>query len=86
MKPIDFPEQNIVFAETQPEYQRLPALVTTDSIVISCWKMTWRERLIALLTGKIWCYQMTFGQKLQPQKLTVEAIKRNGDDVEIPNE
>lgn len=27
---------------------------TDDNSVVSCWKMTWRERLSALLFGRVW--------------------------------
>lgn len=67
MKPIEFPEQNVVFAKDQPEYQPLPAHKTEDGEVISCWALTWRERLKLLCTGKIWWSVLTFNMPLQPQ-------------------
>jgi len=57
MKPIEFKEQNIVFAKDQPEYQPLPARRCDDTEnvpVISCWKMSFKERIIVLITGKVW--------------------------------
>ena len=52
MKPIEFPEQNCVYAKDQPEYLPLPVHKTEDGMVVSCWRLTWRERLRVLLTGK----------------------------------
>jgi len=73
MKPTDFSESNIVFAKDQPQYLPLPADITDDGIAITCWTLTWRERLIILFTGRIWLKQMTFNKPLQPQLLSVEC-------------
>lgn len=67
MKPIEFPEQNVIFAKDQPEYLPLPAHKTADGEVISCWSLTLRERLKVLLRGQIWWSVLTFNQPLQPQ-------------------
>lgn len=42
MKPIDFKGRNIIFAENQPEYQQLPAMLLpgVEGEVISCWELT----------------------------------------------
>ena len=46
MTPKQFKEANVTFAKDQPEYQPLPALKldTPTGEVISCWKLTARER------------------------------------------
>jgi hypothetical protein len=67
MKPVEFPEQNVVFAKDQPQYQPLPAFKAPDGEVITCWKATWRERIYLFLTGKLWWSCQTFNQPLQPQ-------------------
>jgi len=67
MKPIKFKESNITFAENQTEYQPLPAYKSDDGEVISCWELTWRERIKVFLDGKIWLRVLTFGNPLQPQ-------------------
>jgi hypothetical protein len=72
MKPIEFPEQTIVWAKNQPPYLPLPAY-TNDSETISCWSLTWRERLRVLWSGRLWLRQMNFGAPLQPQAPSVET-------------
>ena len=67
MKPIKFEEQNCTFAENQDEYLPLPAFRDDDGIVISCWKLTFFERLKVLIFGKLWLQQLSFNQPLQPQ-------------------
>ena len=55
MKPVKFKHQNVVFAEDQPEYQPLPALKinSLEGFVITCWKLSFRERLRILFLGRI---------------------------------
>ena len=67
MKPLEFPQQNCVYAKDQKEYQPLPVHKTDLGTVISCWGMTWRERIKVLCAGRIWWSVMTFNQPLQPQ-------------------
>lgn len=66
MSPIEFPEQNTVYAKNQPEYIPLPAHKTTDGKVTSCWNFTWGERLRILFGAKLYWSQLTFNQPLQP--------------------
>lgn len=74
MKPISFRGQNAVYAKDQPEYQPLPSLKldceTGD--VISCWNLTFKERVRVLFTGKIWLSLMTFNKPLTPSYLTTK--------------
>jgi len=67
MKPIKFEEHNCVYAENQPEYLPLPVYKTPEGMVISCWGLTFKERLRVLFTGKIWWSVFTFNKPLQPQ-------------------
>ena len=76
MKPVEFPECNVTFAEDQPEYLPLPTF-TDGTQTVSCWKMTWWERIKVLITGKIWLMQMNFGQPLQPQLPCVDKPLEN---------
>lgn len=71
MKPINFKEVNVIYGKGQPGVEELPALVNyADGIAISCFKLTWWERLQVLLTGRLWHCLYTFGQPLQPMWLT----------------
>jgi hypothetical protein len=72
MKPVAFPEQNIVWAENQPPFKPLPAY-TSATETISCWQLTWRERLTLVWRGCIWLRQMNMGDALQPQCMSVES-------------
>lgn len=72
MTPIEFRHQNIVIAKDQPPYLPLPAFVN-DRETISLWRLTWRERVRVLLTGRLWLRQMNFGRALQPQAPCVES-------------
>jgi hypothetical protein len=81
MKPIEFPQQNKVLAENQPEYIPLPVFMDGTETV-SCWRLTLRERLRLLFTGKLWLRQMNFGQPLQPQ---LPAVVFPFGTVELPD-
>lgn len=73
MGPIKFKHCNIEAGKGQEEYNVLPALkLDTDyGEVISCWKMTFWERLKVLITGKIWMVLLTFNKPITPSKLVV---------------
>jgi len=74
MKPIEFKEQNVVFAKDQPEYQPLPALRldTPSGEVITCWGLSWKERLRVLFTGKVWVSLLSFNKPLTPSLLSTD--------------
>ncbi len=75
MKPVPFPQANVTYAEHQPEYLPLPAcreLAVPFIPVTSCWGMTWRERLRVFFTGRVFVQMLTFGQPLQPLRVTAE--------------
>lgn len=73
MKPIKFKHHNTVFAKDQPEYLPLPALRldTPQGEVISCWKLSFKERLKILFTGRMWLSLMSFNRPLTPSFLSV---------------
>lgn len=74
MKPIEFPEQNVVFAKDQPEYKPLPAFRNEGGMgeVISCWKLSFRERIRLLFTGRLWLSLAMFGRPLTPSFLSTK--------------
>ena len=68
MQPVEFHGQNVVFAKDQPEYLPLPAFRndSPEGEVISCWKLSFTERIRILFTGKLWVSMMTFNKPLTP--------------------
>jgi len=54
MKPVPFKQQNTVYAEGQPEYQPLPAYRDRYGEAVTCWQLTWWERLRLLFSGHLW--------------------------------
>lgn len=72
MKPIEFKQQNCVYASQDKNVIDLLAHKNVETgIVSSLWKLTWWERIKTLYYGKIWCQQMVCDNPLQPQKLQV---------------
>jgi len=73
MKPVKFKHQNVVFAEDQPKYGSLPALKIEgqEGYVVSCWKMSLKERVNVLFTGKVWLSLMSFNRPLTPSCMSV---------------
>ena len=74
MKPIKFKDQNTIVAEDQPPYQALPALKidSPEGEVISCWKLTFIERLRVLFLRRIWMLLMSFNNDLTPSYLSTK--------------
>ncbi|MDR3133004.1 MAG: hypothetical protein LBU42_03150 [Prevotellaceae bacterium] len=68
MKPIKFKEQNRVLIKpksmTDEQCGSLP-VHAENGVCTSCWAMTFKERLNALLFGKIWISVLT-GTSTQP--------------------
>ena len=85
MNPIEFKHQNIIFAKDQPEYLPLPALKfdTPEGEVVSCWKLTFKERVLIMFTGKVWLSLLSFNKPLTPSFLAVDRkdIYSHPDDM-----
>lgn len=68
MEPMKFEQANKNLLKpanmTDEECGSLPVF-TDGKQCISCWKMTWRERLSALFFGKVWL-SVYFGQTQPP--------------------
>ena len=76
--------EGVKIAENQPEYNTLPAIITSNGEVISRWKLTLRERLIVLFKGNIFLCVSTFGGPVQPVDLQVtEPILASIDIEEV---
>ena len=72
MKPIrikEIKEEPILFAKDQPEYQPLPAYKYKDN-VLSCWNLSWKERLQVLFGGRIFLTLKVFGKPLTPSYIS----------------
>ena len=79
MNLVEFPECNKTYAKDQAQYRPLPAhdFDSEDGRIACCWMLSWRERLVVLVTGKIWHQILTCSLPLQPQLLTVEKPMMN---------
>jgi len=83
MKPIEFRGQNCVYAKNQLKYLSLPVYKTLEGEVISCWSLTFRERIKVLFQGRIWWSVLTFNKPLQPQHSSVDNPFKRGLKNEI---
>lgn len=76
MIPVKFPEADSVYGADQPEYEPLPSrsLRFDDGsvMVTACWKLSWRERIRVLITGRVFSHLITAGSP-QPQLLSTSA-------------
>ena len=74
MKPKKFKEANVIFAKDQPEYIPLPAFrkESPQGEVITCWQLSFKERLRILFKGEIWLSMLTFNKPLTPSFLTTK--------------
>lgn len=72
MKPIEFAESNQVLLppEKVPNCESLPVWSDGHQCV-SCWKLSLRDRLIALIFGKVWIAVLS-GHTQPPIALSVE--------------
>ena len=59
MKPIKFPEANVTFGENQPQFEPLPAYLSPNGIVVSCWVLT--PEVAQLLAQVRWLAPIKFG-------------------------
>lgn len=73
MKPVEFKEQNVVYAKKQTGYMLLPALKFEDGTVCTCWKMSWKELFKVILHRKVWVGIVTFNHPLQPLLLSADS-------------
>ena len=78
MKPMGFEEQNAVYAKDQPEYLSLPVHKTPEGIVVSCWGLSFIERVRILWRGRLWFELHTFNGPLQPQRPSVDSPFSDG--------
>lgn len=89
MIPIKFKGYNCVYAKNSSTYLPLPVWKSSNGLVVSCWKLTWLERIKLLCTGKMWSGVLTFNNSLQPQLLSVTRLfgdnnEATGDSSSVP--
>lgn len=83
MKPIQFPEQTSVAAKDQPEYMPLPVAVKPGphGEVVSCWRLSFSERVILLFSGRVWLSLWMFRNEqgginpITPSRLTINKTE-----------
>ena len=75
IKPIEFKEQNTIFAKDQKQYNNLPSHRAPQGKITSCWSMTILQRLKFLLTGKFYLSVYTYNEPLQPVSLSLKFEK-----------
>jgi len=70
MKPIDFRGSTTTFTAPPDDPSVLPLRAYRDEHqIVTKWKMTWAERIKALLCGELWCYVQ--GRALPPMLFTI---------------
>jgi hypothetical protein len=74
MKPKKFRECNVIFCENPEEYAPFPVFINDSprGEVVSCWHLSFIERLRLLIKGKIWLSVLTFNRNLLPMFLTTK--------------
>lgn len=80
MKPVMFADSNAVIGAGQKEYLPIPARIEFDDRThptTACWKLSLRERIKVLLTGRVWQTSLTFGNHYQPQRMSVDRPQWN---------
>lgn len=81
MKPVSpvipgLEDYEVKIAENQDEYETLPALPVDDGRqIVTRWRLSFRERIVALINGNIYLHNYTFRQPLQPVFLEVDEPK-----------
>ena len=73
MKAIPFKEQNITY-EGDEKHKDVPAFKadTKEGEVITCWKMSIKEKIIFLLTGKLWVTIISYNKHINPMHFSVK--------------
>jgi hypothetical protein len=70
--------KHVVFAENQPEYLPLPAVISeiNPNVTVTEWELDKDEKSILNAGGHLFLQQMNFGQPLQPVNLQVHFEER----------
>ena len=75
MKPINFPEANMIYGRGQPEYEELPTYVEPGpaGAAISIWELTDEDLESLRETNQLYVMQLTFNNRLQPISLSITS-------------
>ena len=71
MENIKFEGCNVEIAKNQKEYKTLYAF-QNELVTVTCYRLSFRERIKLLFTGMLWLGQMNFREPLQPQLPSVD--------------
>ncbi len=70
MKPVNFKEATHTIGENREDVEPMRVSISENNEFISCWELTLKERLKALITGKIYLSLHTQGKGVQPSFMT----------------
>lgn len=73
MIPVFFKSYNYIFGIGQKQYKQLPAYKNDDGNVVTCWKLTWKERFKIFFSGRMYIQQLTFNTLIQPILPSIET-------------
>jgi len=89
MKPVKFKESNTVVGSGLGEGNSLPAYKDSNTLekgVVMCWGMGLWGRIKFLFTGRIYVSVLTFGDSVQPVKLSTTFNKPELDLNQVEHE
>lgn len=78
MKPIKFAEanKNLLKPSSMTDAECRSLWVYTDGReCVSCWKLTWAQRIKALLFGRIWLSVAKRKRQVETAEVTLEALR-----------
>ncbi len=83
MRAIKFKGANAMFTDTKDEYNNLPAMYDSsvkEGFVVTCYRLSFIERIRVLILGHVWFSVMTFNKPLQPQYPTTKRSDLIGNE------
>lgn len=78
----EFKEFEVNLTEVGGQCEDLPVLFCgANSVALSRWELTWSERLVALVRGRIFVEVKTFGKNFQPIRLTTAEPRIHSNEI-----
>lgn len=74
MKAVRFPECNTVFAEGNEDHETYAFVDNSkkgNKDIVSCYRLSFLERLLVMVTGRMWVNITSFNGKLHPMRLSI---------------